>query len=168
MNFKISKLRNFKNIQGSYAFVNPEITTEFVSTVIFDVKFNELKPVMMLSLNKSIEDFLDELKKSLIEEVYRRKIYNCSKEDLNGYFVDPVKTVKQGKKLAECVKMKITDPDIKKLSKKTNVKCGVSISSVWFNETSFGVYLNVTKVEIPEKKCLIVDSDCESEINLKI
>ena len=59
MNFKISKLRNFKNIQGSYAFVNPEITTEFVSTVIFDVKFNELKPVMMLSLNKSIEDFLD-------------------------------------------------------------------------------------------------------------
>jgi hypothetical protein len=168
MNFKISKLRNFKNIEGSYAFVNPEISTEFNGITVFDVKFNELKPVMMLTLNKQIEDFLEQLKSSVIDEVYHRRIYNCSKEELHGYFVNPIKTVKQGKKLTESVKLKITDPDIKKLSKKTNVKCDIVISSLWFNETSFGVYLNANKITIPEKKCLIVDSDCESEINLKI
>jgi hypothetical protein len=171
MNFKLSKLRDFKNIEGSYAFVNPPVSTTFnLANVVFDVKFNELKPTLMISLNKEIEVFLDLLKSEVVEEVYRRKIYNMSKEDLSNLYVNPIKTVKQGKKIVEAVKFKITDTTINKLLRKTKVGIDVSISSMWFNQTSFGVYLNVGKIEISEirKKCHILESDNESEIDLKI
>jgi hypothetical protein len=171
MNFKISKLRKFKNIEGNYAFINQPLKTTFTSDVVFDVKFNELKPVLMVNLTNQIENYITELKEAVISEVYKKKIYQMSKEELTDFFVSPIKTVKKGKKLVSVLKLKITDPEINNLPRKTKVNLEVTVSSLWFNDTSFGVYLNVEKVNVinEPKKCLLVDtSDTESEINLKI
>ena len=40
MNFKLSKLRKFKNIEGNYAFVNPPLKVEFESETVFDTHFD--------------------------------------------------------------------------------------------------------------------------------
>lgn len=168
MDFKLSKPRNFKNIDGSYAFVNPPITINFESTVLFDVKFNENKPVLFINNTKTIDDQLETIKNNVINEVSKNRFYNFSKETLKDYYVNPVKKVKKGKKLIESVKLKISDPEINSLFKKTKVNLEVSVSSIWLNERSFGIYLNVVKVNTFENKCLLLDSDCESEIDLKI
>jgi hypothetical protein len=158
MNFKLSKPRKFKNIEGSYAFVNPPLKVEFESETIFDTNVDSVKPIVMIKTNKKINEYITQLKENLETKV----------KDLS--FVSPIKTIKRGKKLIEAVKMKLTDPEITNLPKKTKVQIEVTISSIWTDNYAFGVYLNITKVNVlnENKKCLMLDTDTESEINVCI
>jgi hypothetical protein len=168
MDFKLGKPKNFKNISGSYAYITPSCSFSFVSNVLFDVNFNDTKPSIYVANNKIINETLDSLRNKLIDCIYDNRIYNVSKETLKEYYISPIKKVKKGKKLVESVKLKISDPEINVLCKKSKVELQVNVSSIWINEKSFGVYLNVTNVQIQEKKCLLVSVESDSDIELNI
>jgi hypothetical protein len=169
MNFKLSKPRNFKNIEGQYCFVNDPLQFTFHGTVVFDVDTNNPKPNIFIYNTKSVEEQLEKIKDSFINQVHSQRFFNVSKENLQEYYVNPIKKVKKGKKLVEAVKLKLAtfkEP----ILKKTKVCLEISISSIWMSIKAFGVYLNVVNVNIPEnpKKCLLLESDSESEIDLNI
>ena len=165
--FSLSKLRDFKTINGKFCFINPSLTVDFpVSTVKYDVNFEENKPTLVVNFtNKYLISFTESLKSRVIDLVYNKKIYNVSKETLNEFYVSPVKLIKN----KEFIKLKMIFREIKTVSKGMRVKPKVHVSGMWFSESSFGCYFNVVNLDLIEnvkKPLFLEDSESEIEINV--
>jgi hypothetical protein len=156
----LSKKKYFKNIQGQYCFINylnDKLVIDFPpSEVLFDVDFSYPKPNVIIKLTPEVSNFIDTIDKKLasLTEGYQY----CSLRK-----VAPV-----GKKYSDTLKLKIVQPEIQELLKKTKVNLKIHISGLWYDQYSCGPYFNIVSIDsiASEKKCLInVESDSDIEIN---
>jgi len=152
---KIDKLYPFKNINGHYCSFE-KVPTDFpVSTVSYHTQDS-----LFIYLNTFITNYLNVLKTSIVDKVYKRGVYNVSKETLLEFYVNPHKVIK----FRDVLKLKFNSDAFFK--KGTEVKMTVSLTGMWFGESSFGPYLAIDYIEPIKRKAMFIagDSDSDPEI----
>jgi hypothetical protein len=158
----LSKLYPFKNTDGKYCFINyNKNETVNINLKNVEVAYDSNGIVLLLIFSGTETfSFMENLKKSLVSEVYEKHIYsNTPVETLSEFYVSPHKISKNGKDILKCKFAGIFD-------KGTKVNVNIHISGMWFSKTSFGPYFLIKEIEKVPNVCLIQDSDSESEINI--
>jgi hypothetical protein len=158
----LSKLHPFKNTDGRYCFVNYNKNESVnISLKNVEVAYDSNGTILLLILTGTeVFTFMNELKESLISQVYEKHIYsNTPIESLYEFYVSPHKISKNGKDLLKCKCSEIFD-------KATKVNVNIHISGMWFSKTSFGPYFLIKQIEKVPNVCLITDSDSDTEINI--
>ena len=157
---KIGKLYTFKNINGKYCTFENKVLIPFSESIVS----YHTESFLFIYLNTFITQFVKNLKETIVEKVYKRSIYSCSKETLNEFYVNPHKIIK----FCDILKLKLTK-ESSFLKKGTRVSLVIAFTGIWFGETSFGPYLSVETVDVVSPKSLFIsdsDSDSDSEIEI--
>ena len=158
----LSKLHPFKNTDGKYCFINyNKNETVNINLKNVEVAYDSNGIVLLLLLTgTNIFTFMNDLKETLVAQVYEKHIYsNTPIESLSEFYVSPHKISKNGKDLLKCKFAGNFD-------KATMVNVNIHISGMWFSKTSFGPYFLIKEIEKVPNVCLITDSDSDTEINI--
>jgi hypothetical protein len=167
----LSKKCPFKNISGYYCFINYYDSRLIIdlpeSNVVFDVNTTYTKPNLFIELNnKDLLYFNEKLKTTLLKLVYETGMYQLSIDQLDGYYVNPYKNIQFKKKYIDSLKIKMAIPQ--EIYRGNKIKGKLHISGMWFGENSFGPYMNLSDIEVINKKVIplfLEESDSELELN---
>jgi len=156
----LSKLHPFKNIDGQYCFIN------YQDKLIINIPETEIvydsngSYVLLAIKGNAFFKFMDQLKETLINQVYEKHIYsNISPQTLSEFYVSPHKISKNGKNILKCKCSEIFE-------KNTKINAKIHVSGMWFSKTSFGPYFLIHELEKIPNVCLIEDSYSDTEINI--
>jgi hypothetical protein len=156
----LSKLHPFKNIEGDYCFINYQDKL-IINIPETEVVYDSNGSYVLLSIKgTTIFTFMEQLKETLINQVYEKHIYsNTPVKTLFEFYVSPHKISKNGKNILKCKCSEIFE-------KNTKINAKIHVSGMWFSKTSFGPYFLIHHVEKIPNVCLITDSDSDTEINI--